>query len=55
MYGYRRMTKLFNDELNYSVSLYVIYRIMQDLNIQSIMSKSREKLETYTEIEQKPN
>lgn len=55
MYGYRRMTKLFNNELNYSVSTYLIDRIMQHLGIQSRMTKSRKKPETYTEIEQKPN
>jgi len=55
MYGYRRMTKLFNDVLNYSVSSYLIYRIMQHLGIQSRMSKSRKKPKTHTEIEQKPN
>jgi len=55
MYGYRRMTKLFNDVLNYSVSSCLIYKIMQHLGIQSRMSKSRKKPKTYTEIEQKPN
>lgn len=55
MYGYRRMTKLFNEELNYSVSTYLIYRIMQHLGIQSRMTKSRKKPKTYTEVEQKPN
>lgn len=55
MYGYRRMTKLVNDELNYSVSTYLIYRIMRHLGIQSRMSKSKKKPKTYTEVEQKPN
>lgn len=55
MYGYRRMTKLFNDKLNYSVSTYLIYRIMQHLGIQSRMSKSRKKPKTDIEVEQKPN
>lgn len=55
MYGYRRMTKLFNNELNYFVSTYLIYRMMQHLRIQSRMTKSRKKPKTYTEIEQKPS
>lgn len=49
------MTKLFNDELNYSVSTYLFYRIMRYLGIQSRMSKSRKKPKTHTEVEQKPN
>lgn len=55
MYGYRRMTKLFNDEFNYSVSTYLIYRIMQHLGIQSRMSKCKKKPKTYAEVEQKHN
>lgn len=55
MYGYRRMTKLFKDVLNYSVSTYLIYQIMKHLGIQSRMTKSRKKPKTYSEVAQKPN
>lgn len=44
MYGYPRMTKYFNEDLNCPVSRYLIYRLMRELGIHSRMIKKGRNL-----------
>ncbi|WP_139843539.1 IS3 family transposase [Enterococcus sp. 7E2_DIV0204] len=55
MYGYLRMTKYFNENLNYPVSRYLIYRLMRELGIHSRMIKKMKKPSTYTDVAKLPN
>lgn len=55
MYGYPRITKYFKEELNLSISRYLIYRLMQELGIKSRMVRKMKKPRSYSEMPQRPN
>lgn len=55
MYGYPRITKFFNEKLNFPVSRHLIYHVMSELGIRSRMVKKMKKPESYSEVKQLPN
>lgn len=55
MYGYPRIARYFKEELNLSISRYLVYRLMRELGIQSRMIKKMKKTKSYSEVAQLPN
>lgn len=55
MYGYPRLTILLNQKWQLGVSTALVYRLMKELGISSIMVTKRKKPKSYTTQEQRPN